>query len=292
MLLAPLHRLIVRAADAPVVDLTGKRIIVTGAATGSIGGETARILSDWGADVITTNRSGNGVSHALDLGDAESVRTFAAWVRETTGDHVDVLVNNAAILLDLMRSWKEPRLLDGHESMWRVNFLGTMHLTTLLLPALSGGRVVNVVSTSHKRARNADLFGVGGPYNSYRAYGTSKLALMHLTGELDRRHPETEFVSVHPGEVYTGIASAALADHTLILAARNAMRPLEQFITMTATEGAQTQVLLASAPTVERRAYYVRCKPATASAELKDTSVSARLWDQTQEWLASQARIS
>lgn len=292
MILNPVHRLLVRAADAPVVDVTGKRIIVTGAAPGSIGGETARILRDWGADVITTNRSGNGVSHALDLGDTGSVRAFAAWVREETGDHVDVLVNNAAILLDLMRSWKEPRLLDGYESMWRVNFLGTMQLTTLLLPALSGGRVVNVVSTSHKRATNADLFGQGGDYNSYKAYGTSKLALMHLTAELDRRHPEVEAVSVHPGEVYTGIATAALADHKVVLKARNALRPLEQFITMTATEGAQTQVLLASAPTVQRRAYYVRCKPATPSAELQDTAVSARLWDQTQEWLAAQARIS
>ena len=78
----------------------------------------------------------------------------------------------------------------------------------------------------------------------------------------------------------------------MILAARNALRPLEQFITMTATEGAQTQVLLASAPTIERGGYYVRCKPATASTELQDASVSHRLWDQTQEWLAAQARIS
>jgi NAD(P)-dependent dehydrogenase (short-subunit alcohol dehydrogenase family) len=33
---------------APVVDLTGKKMIVTGAAAGSIGGETARILASWG----------------------------------------------------------------------------------------------------------------------------------------------------------------------------------------------------------------------------------------------------
>ncbi len=279
-----LHRALVRAADAPVVDVTGKRIIVTGAAPGSIGGETAWLLKEWGAEVITTNRSGNGVSHALDLGDGDSVRAFASWVLAEHGT-IDVLVNNAGILLDLMRSWKEPRLLDGYESMWRVNYLGTTHLTQLLLPALAGGRVVNVVSTSHLRAKNAGLFGPDGDYSSYKAYGQSKLALMHATTELNRRHPEVEAVSVHPGEVYTGIATAALAEHKLVSRVRGALRPLEQFLFMTATEGAQTQVMLATAPQVERSAYYVRCKPAKPNPEALDATVSARLWDQTQEWL-------
>ena len=282
-----LHRAIVRAADAPVVDLTGTRMIVTGTAPGSIGGETARLLREWGAEVITTNRAGQGVSHALDLGDAASVRTFAAWVLREHGT-VDVLVNNAGILLDLMRSWKQPKLLDGYESMWRVNYLGTTHLTHLLLPALAGGRVVNVVSTSHLRATNAGLFGPDGDYSSYQAYGLSKLALMHATTELNRRHPEIEAVSVHPGEVYTGIATAALADHKLVSRVRGAMKPLEQFLFMTATEGAQTQVMLASAPTIERGAYYVRCKPAKPNPEALDAAVASRLWDTTQEWLTAQ----
>jgi NAD(P)-dependent dehydrogenase (short-subunit alcohol dehydrogenase family) len=282
-----LHRALVRAADAPVVDVTGKRIIVTGAAPGSIGGETARLLKEWGAEVITTNRSGNGVSHALDLGDADSVRAFGSWVLAEHGT-IDVLVNNAGILLDLMRSWKEPRLLDGYESMWRVNYLGTTHLTHLLLPALAGGRVVNVVSSSHLRAKNTGLFGPEGDYNSYKAYGQSKLALMHATTELNRRHLEIEAVSVHPGEVYTGIATAALAEHKLVSRVRGALRPLEQFLFMTATEGAQTQVMLATAPLVERGAYYVRCKLAKPNPEALDVAVSARLWDQTQGWLTAQ----
>ena len=37
------------------VDMSGRRVIVTGASPGSIGYETARTLADWGADVVATS---------------------------------------------------------------------------------------------------------------------------------------------------------------------------------------------------------------------------------------------
>jgi NAD(P)-dependent dehydrogenase (short-subunit alcohol dehydrogenase family) len=94
-----LHRKIVRAPSAVPVDLTGRTVLVTGAAPGSIGGETARVLRDWGATVVITTRSGG--SHPLDLTDGASVRAFAAWF---TAEHaaLDVLVNNARVHLDGM----------------------------------------------------------------------------------------------------------------------------------------------------------------------------------------------
>jgi NAD(P)-dependent dehydrogenase (short-subunit alcohol dehydrogenase family) len=142
---------------APRVDLTGRTALVTGAAAGSIGGETARLLREWGADVVTTTRSS---TPPLDLADPGSVRAFAAWYATTHGT-LDLLLNNAGVHLDLMSSWKQPHLLaDGVEGHWRINYLGTMHLTSLLVPLMNRrSRIVNVVSKLHRRGTNAALFG-------------------------------------------------------------------------------------------------------------------------------------
>ena len=169
------------------VDLTGRVIIVTGAGAGSIGFETARILSSWGATVVTTTR------RELELTDSGSVTRFAESFL-ADHDRLDVLINNAGVHLDLRSQWKAPHLVDGYEIHWRTNYLGSVHLTHLLLPTLiataaqtGDARVVNVVSKLHARATNEQLFGEIDPYNSWVAYGRSKLGLMHHANELHRR---------------------------------------------------------------------------------------------------------
>jgi retinol dehydrogenase-12 len=280
-----IHRLIVRAPHAPTVDLTGRKIVVTGAAPGSIGGATARLLADWGAEVVTTTRTAG--SHPLDLTDAGSVKSFADWYAGTHGDQLDVLVNNAGVHLDLMSSWKEPHLLaDGHEVHWRTNYLGTMHLTRLLLPALLAtpeARVVNVVSKLHHRGSNAALFEPRATYSSWNAYGDSKLALVHATRELERRYGLRAY-ALHPGAVFTDIASKGLAGHRVVGAVRRVARPLERLSLLTAEEGAQTSAFCATQPGLPS-GYYDACAPAQASQEADDAQVSARLWDQTQSWI-------
>ncbi len=49
-------------------------------------------------------------------------------------------------------------------------------------------RVVNVVSKLHARGRNDGLDGHLTPYDSWTAYGTSKLALVHEAHEIERRY--------------------------------------------------------------------------------------------------------
>jgi NAD(P)-dependent dehydrogenase (short-subunit alcohol dehydrogenase family) len=274
-----------RAPRAPRVDLAGKKVVVTGAAPGSIGGETASLLGNWGADVVTTTRTGG--SQPLDLTDPGSVRGFAEWYAATHGA-LDVLVNNAGVHLDLMSSWKEPHLLaDGQEVHWRTNYLGTMHLTQLLLPALLAtpdARVVNVVSKLHHRGTNAALFEPRAAYSSWNAYGDSKLALVHATRELQRRHGLRAY-ALHPGAVFTDIATKGLAGHRVVGAVRRVARPLERRFLLTAEEGAQTSAFCATQPDLPG-GYYDGCAPARASAQADDAEVSARLWDQTQEWLS------
>ena len=63
--------------------------------------------------------------------------------------------------------------------------------------------MVNVVSKLHARGRNDGLDGHLTPYDSWTAYGTSKLALVHEAREIERRYGARGLhaYSVHPGSV-------------------------------------------------------------------------------------------
>ncbi len=321
-MIGALRRWVVRAPQAQRVDLRGKRLIVTGTAPGSIGFETARRLASWGADVVLTTRQhpqavadtlraaiaptpacGALQAHPLDLADAASVERFVAWYQATLGDRLDGLINNAGIHLDLLSQWKAPRLTaDGHEVHWRTNYLGTMHLTLRLLPLLQAtgrqtgdARIVNVVSMLHARGRNAGLSGLVDPYHSWVAYGTSKLALVHATFELQRRlsAEAVQAYCLHPGAVFTHIADKGLDGHPLLQRLRKRFAFVERFFLLTPTEGAQTSVHCATAPQARGGHYYRACAPATPSADSQEAAVSAHLLDETQAWVTGlQARAS
>jgi retinol dehydrogenase-12 len=303
-----LRSLLVRAPYATCVDLRGRRVIVTGTARNSIGWETARFLAGWGADVAVSTRGdpaalvdslnaavanlpGHGRidGHALDLARRDSVRRYAEWYQGKHGAP-QVLVNNAGVHLDLLSQWQQPQLVDGHEIHWRTNYLGTAQLTALLLPGmLAGGaaRVVNVVSMLHTRGYNAGLFAPQEKYDSWVAYGLSKLALIHAATELQRRHGAQGLraCSLHPGAVYTNIADKGLAGNPRVEALRRAFAPLEKFFLLTPAEGAQTTLHCATAVEAAGGLYYRACKPAKPSADAEDAAVAARLWEQTQRWI-------
>ncbi|HUR52167.1 MAG TPA: SDR family NAD(P)-dependent oxidoreductase [Mycobacteriales bacterium] len=279
-------------------DLTGRTVLVTGASPGSLGFATARSLLDWGAEVVVTTRTrtqeavsalGPGATgHPLELADAASVEALVAWLADRL-DRLDVLVNNAGIHLDLRSRWHEPQLTaDGHELHWRTNYLGTAHLTHRLLPLLDAApapRVVTVVSKLHARGTNEALVGGPEPYDSWVAYGTSKLGLVHLTTELSRRHPRVAAASLHPGSVFTHIADRGLEDSRVLSAVRRVLAPLERRALLTPEQGAQTTLHCVGAEDLVPGGYYARCAPAAASEQAQDTAVAARLWDETVAWL-------
>ena len=194
-------------------NLTGKRIIVTGATNG-VGLGTARLLARAGAHVILAVRNTElGAQRAaeiggstsivkLDLADLSSVRAFPD---QLDGD-VDILINNAGGL-----SQHRTDTIDGFELTIGTNFLGPFALTNLLLERVRS-QIINVGSDAHKGAtlRLDDMHLRSHRWAPYPAYGRSKLAVMLWGLELDRRlraaHSPVMTQLTHPGWVSSNLS--------------------------------------------------------------------------------------
>ena len=195
-------------------DLTGRRVVVTGASSG-IGATTARDLAGAGAHVVLAvrdiekghrvarNLGANVEVRHLELADLESVCRFAG---EWSGD-LDVLINNAGIMMV-----PQFKTIDDFELHIGTNHLGPFALTNLLLPFIKN-RVVTVSSLLHRRGHIYldDLNGERRPYNALHAYRNSKLANVLFTFELQRRLIESgsavRAVCAHPGIARTNLMS-------------------------------------------------------------------------------------
>ncbi len=300
------------------VDLTGKNAIVTGGAERSIGYEVAKTLAAWGADVVVTTLVGGQrleqslhndlrslevdeprlTAREMDLSDPASVADFVAWYAERT-DELHVLVNNAGVFKDMAKRSKAPILAaDGIEVHWRVNFLGTFHLTMLLIPMLKHGgaggdaRVVITSSDPHRLASNASLFSENsGDYDSWDTYARSKLALVHFSNEIQRRYAEEfnlQSAVLHPGSVQTNLQLAGLDRNPVLSRMHRLAEPLMKPFFLTPNQGAQTTIFCATTTPLEGGRYYESCAISEASEEASEELVAKRLWDEAADWVAAQ----
>ena len=318
-----LARLFLPKPTAAPVDMSGRHMIVTGASPGSLGYETARTLAGWGATVVATRvrnvaqmesslkedlrKAGadaeNITAHKLDLADPDSVNAFAAWYRDKHQGTLHVLVNNAGIHKKTLAPRKRAPLAgDGFEVHWRTNYLGAFHLTWALLPLLqrtgleSGdARVVNVSSGLHDRAGNGDLFDEAPHrerprYHSRDAYGKSKLAMIHMAFEIERRFAGTHSLhglAVHPGVVMTNLTLPQAFPSWAGRAAHRISSALTSLVLLTPHAGAQTIVMCASTQPIQGGKYYERCAVAEPSADSQDEDAAKRLWDQSEQWVGT-----
>ncbi|MDT5315649.1 MAG: hypothetical protein QOE74_4669 [Mycobacterium sp.] len=216
-------------------NLTGKRVIVTGATNG-VGLATARTLARAGAHVIlavhnvelgaqrAAEMGGDTSVVKLDLADQASVRAFPSLF---DGD-VDILINNAGVVAQ-----SRSETADGFEMTLGTNFLGPFALTNLLFPRVRS-QIINVGSDAHKSAK----IGLDDPHlrtrkwSAFPAYGRSKLAVMLWGLELDRRlraagSPVTSQLT-HPGWVASNLSNVSekrvmSAFHTVVKAAANVL---------------------------------------------------------------------
>lgn len=206
------------------VDLSGKRVLVTGANSG-IGRAASEHLAELGAEVwllcrdeergreaLEELRSSTGIRSTtdtdtlrlelIDLADLASVRRFAARLGERP---VHALVHNAGALLG------ERRITDdGLEVTWATHVVGPFLLTRLLVPNLEAGapsRIVHVTSGG-MYTRRLDLSDLGWEerdFDGFVAYAQAKRAQVVLNG-LWAERPDGSRIDVnamHPGWVDT-----------------------------------------------------------------------------------------
>ena len=308
---------------AEEVDMSSRNVIVTGASPNSIGYETAKILASWGATVVVTSThdielmesslrkdlriigadENKITSHTLDLCDVDSVNDFVMWYQKNYNSRLHVLINNAGIHENILSPRKKPPVTkDGSEIHWRTNFLGTFHLTSLLLPILkqngleSGdARVINVTSHLHDRVKNKSMFNDDGDYHSWDAYGLSKLALIHFTFEIQRRFAKKynlQSVAVHPGSVMTNLTQVKKFEGKTGYFLNRICSALASFVLLRPIFGAQTSVMCASKYPLQGGNYYKRCGMAESSDDTKDQDVSKLLWDNSDAWVKTLVKNS
>jgi NAD(P)-dependent dehydrogenase (short-subunit alcohol dehydrogenase family) len=286
-----------------MTDLAGKVIVITGGNTG-IGKEAAAVLAGRGAQVIITSRneergraarqeiagrSGNDSVDVLplDLASFRSIRSFAADALDRF-DHLDVLVNNAGLIL-----YRRSETEEGFEETFGVNHLGHFLLTDLLLERLRASapsRVVVVSSHAHKGARRGLDFDDLQTEHNYKwmgVYNKSKLANIYFARELARRLDGTGVTvnALHPGFVRSefgrgGDLGGIYGWGIKYLASPFAISP---------EKGARTTVYLASSPEVAdvSGGYFYKSKPSNPSAVAQDDEAASRLWDASEKLVAS-----
>ncbi|WP_380874932.1 dehydrogenase [Sphingomonas sp. DBB INV C78] len=296
--------------EGDIPDLSGKRILVTGGASG-IGYEAARALAQHGAEVIIADRNeqlGNSAPdriralrpdakasyRMLDLSQLQAVKDFAAaFVAE--GKPLDILINNAGIQ-PISERRTSP---DGFELTFAIGHLGHFTLTGLLLPLLTASpapRVVTVSSMVHGRGTfNWNDLQIERGYRSQRAYNQTKLANLLFAREFQRRIDAAggniRSIAVHPGVAQTAIGANrkqlgafGLGDH-LVSSILSVVMP---FLGQPAAAGALPTMFAAAAPDAEGGGFYGpdgfgEMKGAPAPAVIKpsgqDMDAARKLWD-------------
>ncbi|VDK59360.1 unnamed protein product [Anisakis simplex] len=173
----------------PVVNLSGKVALITGATSG-IGRATAILFNKLGASIVITGRAtdrlealaeelsknegsrdsfkGETYPFTADLTKSEDIKSLAeAAIKKF--NKLDILVNNAGILEN---GTIENTSLDQFDHMMNVNLRAVFYLTNLLCPHLiqSKGSVVNVSSVNGMRS-----------FPNVLAYNVSKSGVDQLT---------------------------------------------------------------------------------------------------------------
>ena len=279
----------------PANLMHGRVCVVTGATSG-IGLVTAQVLARQGATLIVVARNpergaatvsriqqetGNSAVELMvaDLSVQAQVRQLASEIQHRF-TRLDVLINNAGALFD-QRQLSQ----DGIEMTFALNHLAYFLLTNLLLDPLKAadsGRIVNVSSEAHRRAR-LDFSDLQGQhrYSGWRAYSRSKLANILFTHGLVRRLKGTgvQANALHPGFVATNFGR----DNRGITAVL--FRILLQLAAISPEEGAQTIIYLASSPEVKgvTGQYFVKQKAVRSSQASYDGAAVERLWQASAE---------
>lgn len=285
-----------------IVSQAGKLALITGA-TGGLGFEIARGLARAGATVILTGRNAQKGAAALerilaelpqarvsyeslDLSRLANVERFVAEFA-TRHDHLDILVNNAAVMAPPGRQTSP----DGFELQFGTNYLSHFALTARLLPLLAAAPAARVVPLSSIAARQGKIdFGnlQSEQYRPMVAYSQTKLACLMFAFELQRRSDANGWgitsIAAHPGVARTELIANGIGADSLEGFARRVL----PFMFAPVPQAALPTLFAATAPNAKVGGYYgpdglmeIRGNVGEASppSQSLDAAVARRLWD-------------
>lgn len=199
--------------------LDGKVAIVTGAGGrgNSIGGAYAKGLAAAGAAVVVADLNAGGaqavaeeinaaggqaIAVGVNITNVEQVQAMAKAAVDAFGG-VDILVNNAALMLELGRLNVADIPVDMWNKVMAVNVTGALNCAQAVIPSMrerGGGRIVNQVS--------------GGAFPATSIYGVSKLALTGLTTTMAKQLGSEGITAnaIAPGNVKSEAGSALVPE--------------------------------------------------------------------------------
>ena len=138
--------------------------------------------------------------HRLDVTSCRSIRACVSALGERRG-RVDVLVNNAGILIDARGSRFLDSKLDTYRDTLETNLFGPLQLAQAVIPLMKANRYGRIVNVSSGQGQLSEM-GAGTP-----AYRISKTALNALTRILSAEFDASNILvnSMCPGWVRTGM---------------------------------------------------------------------------------------
>lgn len=297
-------------------EIKGKNVLVTGCTLGGLGAEAARVIAKNGAAlVILSGRNKSKIQATIksikeetpganlrplvmDLASLESVRKAATEVNAYP-EHIDVLINNAAIMAHPFS-----KTVDGFEDQFGTNHLGPFLFTTSILPKIMASkspRIVNVSSTGHRFSPirfDDPTFEKG--YNKWTAYGQAKTANMLFAKELSNKYKSkglTSF-SLHPGGIMTNLAShldfqEEMASGFIDYNGEPLFDPSQPVEFKTVPEGTATHIVAAFDPEIASQtgSYLYDCQVANDKARpyALDDEQAAKLWTLSEDLVAHKA---
>lgn len=174
-------------------------VLVTGANRG-IGFELCRQLASRGDQVIATCRGDSDALRALEINvvtgvDVSSDESVASLRNELGNTRLDWLINNAGVL----SAQSLDRLdFDAMEYQYRINALGPLRVTAALLPNLSRGSKIGIVTS---RMGSIEDNTSGGHYGYRMSKAAVNMAGMSLARDLAEDGIAVGLL--HPGMVAT-----------------------------------------------------------------------------------------
>jgi len=294
-------------------DLSGKTIIITGAATG-IGVETARALAEQGAEVVLAvrnhtagdaavaeiNKTAKGPKARVQHLDLSSLVSVKGFVDEWGGQPVDILINNAGVM-----ACPQTYTHDDLEMQLGTNHFGHAALTLGLAPSLEkaarAGKTARVVQLSSIGHRRSDI-NWDDPhyrtraYDKWESYGQSKTANSLFAVGFNARFKDRGVTAnaVMPGGIMTPLQRHLPREEMIAFGWMDEAGKINDRF-KTTEQGASTSVWAALAPELEGGGglYLENCAQAAPASKDKpnegvwpwaiNPESADRLWTLTRE---------